>query len=52
MQPLLLYDVNCTDPAKSFTENKYDMTEWRVNDQSAAVLYSLGAASQILEGNS
>ena len=28
------------------------MTEWRVNNQSAAVLYSLGAASQILEGNS
>jgi hypothetical protein len=52
MQPLLLYDVNCTDPAKSWSENKYDMSEWRVNNQSAAVLSSLGAASQILEGNS
>ena len=50
MQPLLVYDVNNADPAKSWQENKFDTTEWQINNQSSAVLAPLAEASTILEG--
>ena len=50
MQALLLYDVNNGDPAKSWTENKFTLLEWQINNQSCAVLAPLAEASTILEG--
>ena len=50
MQALVLYDASCTDPAKSWTENKLSVLEFQINNQSCAVLHPVAEASTILEG--
>ena len=41
---------NTVEHAKSFKENKLDITEWQIINQTAAVLSPLAEASTILEG--
>ena len=50
MQALILYDACCTDPAKSWSENKLSVVEYQINNQSCAVLHPVTEASTILEG--
>jgi hypothetical protein len=50
---LLVYDVKYSSgsaKAKTFQNNKFTLTDWQINNQSAASLFGLAHASQILEG--
>jgi len=52
MQALVLFDASCTDPAKTWSENKLSVVEYQINNQSCAVLHPVAEASTILEGKS
>ena len=47
MTPLMLYES-----ADSWKENRFSSDDWERSNQSAAVLYGLAAASDVLEGDS
>ena len=49
-EPLLLYDVKNPKAAKGFTDNRYSLDDWSINNQSVALLSPLASASQYLEG--
>ena len=49
-EAMLLYDIRNPAAAKGFTENRYSLEDWHVNNQSVAVLAPLAKASQYLEG--
>ena len=49
-EPLLLYDVRNPNPAKGFTNNRYSLEDWTINNQSVALLAPLATASKYLEG--
>ena len=52
---MLVYDAKFSSgsgsaKAKSFQNNKFNLVDWQINNQSAASLFGLAHASQILEG--
>lgn len=49
-EALLLYDIRNPKAAKSFTENRFSLADWEVNNQTVAVLAPLANASKYLEG--
>lgn len=49
-EALLLYDVRNRRAAKGFTDNRFSLADWEVNNQTVAVLAPLANASKYLEG--
>lgn len=49
-EALLLYDVKNQKAAKGFTDNRFSLEDWEINNQTVAVLAPLANASMYLEG--
>ena len=50
MEALLLYDIRSPKAAQGFKDNRYSLEDWKINNESVALLAPLAKASQFLEG--
>lgn len=48
-EALLLYDVRNPGSAKGFTDNRFSLEDWEINNQTVAILAPLNNASKYLE---